>query len=118
MTYLFLILALLLNSLAHIVLKLGALGGLWLNSLNPIQLIINNYLAVLSASFFGVSFFFYFLALRTVPLSVAFPVVIVASVLIINSFAYFYLRETISLWQALGYLLIVAGILLVFFTGK
>ncbi len=112
MAYLFLALAFTLNSVANILLKLGAIRGLSLSG-GPLALIEANWQFLLGLSIFALNVIFYFLALRALPLSVAYPVMVVMGFLIVNSYALFALHEPITVGQYIGYVLIVIGLTLV-----
>lgn len=104
MHYVFLSLAFILNALANILLKIGAKNGFQLN----------NFVAIAGLILFAVNVIFYFMALRTIPISTAYPVMVIMSFLIINGAAYFFLDEQIHVYQVAGYFLIVVGLILVF----
>lgn len=112
MAYLYLVLAFTLNSIANILLKLGALQGLTLSG-GVFALVKGNWQFLLGLSIFAVNVIFYFLALRALPLSVAYPVMVVMGFLIVNSYALFALHEPITAGQYIGYVLIVIGLTLV-----
>ena len=112
MAYLYLALAFTLNSIANILLKLGAIQGLSLSG-NLIAIVQANWQFLLGLAIFATNVIFYFLALRALPLSVAYPVMVVMGFLIVNSYALFALHEPITTWQHIGYLLIVIGLTLV-----
>ncbi|MBT5015946.1 hypothetical protein HN748_00050 [Candidatus Peregrinibacteria bacterium] len=107
-----------LNAIANILLKIGAQAGVQHKGLNLFEIITHNYLPILGLICFAANVVFYFLALRSVPLSTAYPTMVIMSFLIINSFAYFFLHENINNWQLLGYAFIVAGLILVFYFTK
>jgi multidrug transporter EmrE-like cation transporter len=111
--YLYLILAFTLNALGNIFLKLGALRGLTLDNTAISTLLSMNWQLLLGVCLFGINILFYFLALRALPLSVAYPVMIAASFLIINGYAYFGLHEPITPVELLGYGLILGGLVLI-----
>lgn len=112
MAYLYLALAFTLNSVANILLKLGALRGLSFSG-GPLAIIEANWQFLLGLSIFALNVIFYFLALRTLPLSVAYPVMVVMGFLIVNSYALLTLHEPIMTGQFIGYVLIVIGLTLV-----
>ncbi|TSC64365.1 MAG: hypothetical protein G01um101491_306 [Parcubacteria group bacterium Gr01-1014_91] len=112
MAYLYLVLAFSLNSVANILLKLGAIRGLSLSG-GPLAIIEANWQSLLGLSIFALNIIFYFLALRALPLSVAYPVMVVMGFLIVNSYALFALNEPITAGQYVGYILIVIGLTLV-----
>lgn len=113
MPYAYLACAFLLNALANILLKLGSRTGLVLVHKDPISLLTNNWLLVLGCTVFAANVLFYFLALRALPISVAYPVMVVMSFIIINAYALLVLGESLSVLQAIGYAAIVLGLLLV-----
>jgi multidrug transporter EmrE-like cation transporter len=115
MPILLLIVAFLLNSAAHIFLKIGATAGLQLQTFSPIYLIRSNYIVLFGAFLFGLSAVFYFMVLRIVPVSVAYPVVVISSFILINFFAFFYLNEHINIWQLFGYALLLLGLVIICF---
>ena len=113
MAYFYLACAFALNAVANIFLKVGAGQGFNLSSYSPLALIISNWQFLLGLFLFAVNVVFYFLALRTLPISVAYPTMVVMSFLIINAYALFVLGEHVVPLQILGYVLIVAGLFLV-----
>jgi multidrug transporter EmrE-like cation transporter len=100
LTWFYLAAAFSLNAIANILLKIGASGGRYL----PV---------VAGLVAFAANAWFYYLALRFLPLSVAYPVMVVMSFVIINTYAYYRLHESITGAQWLGYLLILTGLSLV-----
>lgn len=112
MAYIYLALAFTLNSVANILLKLGALRGLSLSG-GLLAIIESNWQFLLGLAIFATNVIFYFLALRALPLSVAYPVMVVMGFLIVNSYALLALNEPITAWQYVGYMLIVVGLTLV-----
>lgn len=112
MAYLYLAVAFFLNAVANILLKLGAREGFHL-SYAPTTLLFANWRLILGAVLFAVNVFFYFLALRALPLSIAYPAMVIASFLLINSYAIFALGESLTILQLIGYAAIVIGLFLV-----
>jgi len=98
----YLVCAFCLNAAANILLKLGASQGLALG----------NWQLGLGAALFALNLGCYTLALRALPLSVAYPVMVGMSFLIVNGYALLYLTEAITLLQIVGYALIIAGVVL------
>lgn len=113
MSFIFLIIAFSLNALANILLKLGAQRGVDFVNLNFLEIISRNFLVVIGLLLFALNAGFYFLALRLIPLSLAYPIMVVMSLLIINTFAYFYFHESINFLQVIGYVFIIVGIIFV-----
>ena|SRR3990167_4456877 len=113
MAYVLLASAFVLNAAANILLKIGSREGLDLSSYSPIALIFGNWQFVLGLALFAANVVFYFLALRALPLSVAYPIMVVMSFIIINAYAYAALGEAITLLQVVGYALVVIGLILI-----
>lgn len=108
MAYLWLTLAFGLNALANVLLKLGATKGLALG----------NWQLLTGLFFFAINVVFYFLALRALPLSVAYPIMVAMSFLLINGYAFMTLGEPVTPLQMVGYVLIIGGLVLVVSQGS
>lgn len=102
MAYLYLALAFLLNASGNILLKEG--------SAHPIS--TGNWQLILGLVLFGANALFYVLALKTLPLSIAYPTMVAMSFLIVLTYAYFRLGEGFGWLNILGYVLIIAGVVL------
>jgi multidrug transporter EmrE-like cation transporter len=113
MSYIYLTVSFILNASANIFLKSGAKAGLNTETYNLFFLIKNNTYTALGILFFATSSVSYFLTLKHFPISVAYPIIIAASLLLTNSIAFFFLGEKITLLQVAGYILITSGIILV-----
>lgn len=113
-SYLFLIGAFLFNSIANILLKIGSTNGIVLNTYNPILLFKENIYLVCGLLFFAVNVILYFMALKNIPVSLAYPVMVTMSLLIIGSYAFIFGGEHFTYYHAIGYALIVAGIVFTF----
>lgn len=113
MPVIFLIIAFFLNAVANVLLKIGAQREIRPAGMNFFELIGHNYFLILGFFLFALNAGFYFLALRLIPISVAYPIMVAMSLLIINTFAYFYFHESIGCLQIIGYALIIAGIMLI-----
>ena len=113
MAYLFLILAFSLNAAGNILLKLGSQRGLDIADRSPIALIGGNWQLLLGCVVFAANILFFFLALRALPLSVAYPVMVGMTFLIVSITSLLLFRESISLVQYAGYAAIVLGLVLV-----
>jgi len=111
MAYLYLAAAFLLNGTANVLLKLGAIRGLSLDG-SLLTIALRNWQFACGIALFAANVIFYFLALRSLPLSIAYPVMVAMSFLIINTYALLSLREPITLIQGIGYVLIVLGLAL------
>lgn len=113
MQYVFLILAFVINATASILLKLDAsskhesIGALGWQGLLSYKFFFLGILA------FAVNVIFYWLSLKVIPLSVAYPVMVAGSFIIVNLFAAILFHENISFVQLIGYLFILIGALIV-----
>lgn len=115
MPIIYLLLAFTFNGVANIILKVAANRGLNLSSHHPVDLISRHSLLLLGLVIFATNVIFYFLALRSIPISIAYPVMVVASFLIINAYAVWGLGEVITPGQIVGYLLLVLGLVMIFY---
>ena len=114
MRWFILILALTLNAIANILIKSGMMrpdvqGGL-LETLKAKWLSIPVISGVIC---FGLALAAYSITLKNMPLSIAYPIMTTGGLLIIGLVSYFYFKETITLIQMLGFLLLMIGIWLV-----
>ncbi len=114
----FLIFAFLLNAGANILLKVGARDGVVFHGLSISQIAYHNWAVLLGVFMFALNAVCYFLALRTIPISTAYPIMVAMSFIIINAFAYQIFKENITVWQLAGYLLVVLGLYLVVHMAK
>lgn len=114
MGFLYLAIAFITNAVANVLLKVGADKGVTLDwSLGlPKLLSLHSYL-ILGVALFAINVLFYIAALRMLPLSVAYPVMVGMSFIIANATAFIFLQEGISWQQVIGYALILGGITLV-----
>ncbi len=108
MSYVFLVLALILNAVANISIKKAAL------SLDTgISGVLSNPFVYLGVVMFALNLLLYYLALRTLPISVAYPIMVGAGFLLISVYASMFLHESISSFHIIGYVLIVIGLVCV-----
>jgi multidrug transporter EmrE-like cation transporter len=113
MGYVFLTVALTLNATANLLMKMGA------DRLGPfegpgmLKSILTNYFLVGGVVLFGLNIVFYVAALTRMNLSIAYPVMMAGGVLIVVSVSVVYFRESLTLAQVLGILLLMAGLILV-----
>jgi multidrug transporter EmrE-like cation transporter len=111
MQFAYLAIALTLNSVANILLKKGASSG----GISNIAALLQNYYFLGGVALFALNVIFYFLALRAIPLSTAYPIMVATSFLLVNGYAHWFLAERVNAFQLAGYTLVVAGILCVFY---
>ncbi len=117
MAFIYLVIAFILNSLANILLKINANAGFKFTGINW-STISGNYFFFFGIILFAVNVIFYFLALRNISLTLAYPIMVGMSFFIINSYAYFFLGEKINAMQIFGYFLIVLGIVTVLYFAR
>jgi small multidrug resistance pump len=113
MAIIFLIIAFILNAAASILLKLHAVTGFNTKNVLSLSFISENIYFFIALVLFGLNVVFYTLALSKLPLSIAYPVMVVMSFIIVNSFSFIYFKEHILTPQVLGYVFILIGIALV-----
>ncbi len=118
MSYLYLLCAFILNASGNIFLKLGASRGFDFTELSPVYLFTHNWQFIVGCVLFILNVPFYFLALKHTPISVAYPVMVIMSFILINTYAYFFLKESISAYQLGGYLFVLIGLILIFYPTK
>lgn len=118
MFYIYLIIAFVLNASGNIFLKLGSQQGFSIPSFSPIVLLTSNWQFILGCLLFILNVPFYFLALKHIPLSVAYPVMVGMSFLLVNTSAFFLFKESLNGLQVLGYMCMVVGIILVVSYGR
>ncbi|MBI4578800.1 MAG: EamA family transporter [Planctomycetes bacterium] len=114
-----LVLALLLNASANLMMKVGAKHldspgprlELGLSSIRGA--IAHNWVLVLGLFCFATNVLFYTYALKRIPISLAYPIMVGAGFAIIAVVAWRYLGETLSVVQWAGITLILLGIVLV-----
>lgn len=101
------------NALASVLLKIQATKGFVVKDIFSVSFLVQH------AAFFAALFLFagnvllYAFALTKIPLSTAYPVMVVGSFLIVYSVSALYFHETIRWPQLIGYALVIGGIMLV-----
>lgn len=110
-TYVFLACAFIFNAAANILLKIGANKGFSFMTFLKGQWNMAHFYAGLAVVLFALNLAFYLMALKHIPLSVAYPIMIGMTFLITIA-ASIFLGERINITHAFGILLIFAGILL------
>jgi multidrug transporter EmrE-like cation transporter len=113
MTYLFLAVALTLNAVASIMLKMGAERLAGLRGRELVAAVIADYPLLLGLALFALNFVFYTAALVRLDLSVANPIMTAGGMVIVVCSAVLFLRESVTAVQLTGVLLLVIGIALV-----
>jgi len=103
-----LILAMIFSILGQVFLKSGAVK---VHFAKFIETVVLNYPLILGLFFFVVSTAFYVVALRKIPVSIAYPTAAISYVAIAVA-SYYFLGETLSLVQILGLTLVCVGVAL------
>jgi multidrug transporter EmrE-like cation transporter len=113
MGYVLLTVALTLNAIANLLMKMGAdrLGAV--EGPGMLKGILTNYYLLGGVVLFGVNIVFYVAALTRMNLSIAYPVMMAGGVLIVVSVSVVYFRESLTLAQIFGILFLMAGLVLV-----
>lgn len=120
MSYAFLITALILNSIANIMMKLGAMHLGDLSNINAQEMIykfITNWRLILGLFFFAVNVILYVIALNKLDISMAYPIMTTGGFLIISVFSVIFLKEPFTLIQGIGIILATTGITLIAYRG-
>jgi multidrug transporter EmrE-like cation transporter len=115
MGYVFLILALILNAIANILMKIGSKNIHFFKEINFFDAIIKNYILFFGLCLFAVNIIFYTISLSKINLSIAYPISAGGGFLIISIISFLYLKEPISILQILGMFLVLSGITLISF---
>jgi multidrug transporter EmrE-like cation transporter len=113
MPYLLLIMAFAVNGLATVFLKLNALRGAGFSGGVSIETITGNAYLFSALALFGTNIILYYLALRSVPLAIAYPIMVTGTFLVVGLASLLIFHEHISGPQVAGYLLVLTGITLV-----
>ena len=112
MSFFYLAIAFSLNAAANVLLKLGSQKGI-VTDAPLVSLLSANWQFALGLSLFAANVIFYFLALRALPISIAYPVMVVMSFILINAYALTVLGKRINATQLVGYGLVVLGLVLI-----
>jgi multidrug transporter EmrE-like cation transporter len=110
--YVFLGLAFVCNAAANVLLKLGATHNFSLASLLRGEIDIAHVYTVSAVIFFGANLAFYLFALKAIPLSVAYPIM-VGMTFVITTAASLFLGEHLSITHLIGITMILGGILVI-----
>ncbi len=114
MSVIYLIIAFILNAAGSVTFKLAANRGIVLSG--PfLSILARNYLVIVGCALFAVNAIFFVLALRSMPLSVANPIMLVMSFLIVGAVSVLFLDERLDILQLLGYVLLVIGVIIIFY---
>lgn len=112
-----LVIAFICNSFANVLLKIWAEDWIVLTK-NIFKLINGNKFLIWWALLFAMNLIVYVLALKTIPISVAYPIMIGMSLTIITTIWFFFLHEHISYVHIIAYILVFLWIFLLVYAGK
>jgi len=108
--YIFIAISILLGVIGQIVLKLGSSSVSTSSVLSIFSSFLNPY--IIGGLFcYGVSAFFWVLALTRLDLSTAYPLLSISYVLVTLS-AYFFLGESLNIYKIVGITIIILGVIL------
>src|SRR5258708_7869212 len=113
MPYLLLVTAFVVNGLATIFLKLNATRGVGFGGGISLESITGNIYLILALALFAANVLFYYLALRTVSLALAYPIMVTGTFLVVGFASLIIFQEHITGMQIFGYILVLIGITLV-----
>ena len=118
MGVLYLIIAFVLNGTATVLFKVEASKGISLKGSLP-HIITSNYAMIIGFILFAINAIFYILALRSLPLALAYPIMTVMSLIIVTAASIILFNEHINTIQIIGYILLIVAIVLIFsFSAK
>ncbi len=112
-SYVWLFGALILNALANVALKVGASRGVTMAGFPSLRWAADHALVGLGLLLFAANVVLYTIALQKVNLSVAYPTMVVGSLLIITAASAWYLHEQVTVIQLVGAALALAGVVLI-----
>ena len=81
------------------------------------EIITKNFLLGVALLTFACNVVLYFLALRSLPLAFAYPIMTIMSFFIINGYAVLFLKEPITTLQLVGYAMVLGGVTLISLCG-
>ncbi len=113
MGWIYLVIAFVLNAVANAFLKIAADHGIITSGMPLLGLVRANIFFISGLSLFAANVIFYTLALRALPLSLAYPVMVVGTFFLVSTFSVIYFKETITVIQVIGYVAILGGIAVV-----
>jgi multidrug transporter EmrE-like cation transporter len=112
-SYLWLLGALVLNAAANVALKVGASRGVTMAGFPSARWAADHALVGLGLFLFAANVVLYTIALQRVSLSLAYPTMVVGSLLVITAASAWYLHEQVTAIQLVGAALALAGVVLI-----
>lgn len=113
MGIIYLIIAFVLNGTATVLFKVEAKDGINLKG-SLLHIIANNYAMIIGFVLFAINAIFYILALRSLPLGLAYPIMTIMSLMIVTAASIILFHEHINTVQIVGYVLLIVAIVLIF----
>jgi len=114
MTYIVFIIAIVLNALANILMKLGALKPAGPTKVTDLIInMITNPIIISGVISFGLALAAYNYVLIKTNLSVAYPIMTSVGYVIVILVSWLFLKESISMLQVVGFFFIIAGVWMV-----
>src|ERR1035437_144418 len=118
MSIMYLIIAFILNSTGSVMFKVAANRGGFILQGSFFSILYHNYPFILGCFLFATNAIFFVLALRTLPLSIANPVMLIMSFIIVSIISILLLNERINSFQLIGYALLILGVIIIFYFQK
>ena len=112
--WILILIASLFSTIGNLCLKMSSLKGVSDN----IILSYMNVWFLLGVIFFGMNLLFFFQSLKSIPVSIAYPVLAGSSFMFLAFFGNLFFNEVLSFFKIFGILLIITGIILVSYTTK
>lgn len=113
MGYIFLIIAFTANACGNILVKLGSTQFASIKEAGILYSIFQNYTFLAGISLFALNIIFYVLALSRLPLSLAYMVATAGTLLLVTLSSVFYLNESLTTMQMVGFLLLFLAVVLI-----
>lgn len=116
MEYLFLAVALTLNTIANTLMKIGAKNLDLIKEHGLVQGLLKDWVILIGVFLFAANIIFYVIALSKINLSVAYPIMTIGGLLLITLISYIVFKETLTPIQMGGIAFLIIGIIMV--SGK
>lgn len=107
-----LVLALVFNACANVLIKMGSVQFAGLSD-NFWRATVGNWAFMAGLVLFALNVVLYALALSRIPLSIGYPIMTAGGIIIVTLVSVLYLREAVSMYQVVGLLLLMGGLILV-----
>jgi multidrug transporter EmrE-like cation transporter len=114
----YLIIAFILNATGSVMFKVAANRGGFSLQGSFFSILSNNFPFILGCFLFAANAIFFVLALRTLPLSIANPVMLITSFIIVAIVSILLFHERLDALQLVGYALLILGVIIIFYFQK